>query len=150
MSKIPFTKVAYQQMQQDLDQALLEEKDILIRLQAAREMGDLSENGAYQYAKFELGNIRRKIRKLKPLLENGEIIENTPTGVATFGSTITLTNAKTTKKFMLVTKHESNPTENKLSIESPFGQAVVGKKIGDEVEIIAPAGVIRFTVASLE
>ena len=72
---IPFTLEAYQQLQADFDRLSQDRKDVMVRLQTAREMGDLSENGAYIYAKFELGSINRQLAQLRHLLKNGKVVE---------------------------------------------------------------------------
>ena len=69
-----------------------QQEEILVRLQAAREMGDLSENGAYKYAKFELGNVRRQLRRVNYLLQWGKIAAKKKTGAVDFGSKVRLKN----------------------------------------------------------
>lgn len=150
--KIPFTKAAYEAMQAELERLTQERKAVIERLQTAREMGDLSENGAYKYAKIELGSIGRQLRELSHLLKNGEITAKTtnPSQVG-FGSSVTLqrqdTGIKTT--FLIVSTHESDPLEHKLSTESPIGQAIEGKKLGDTVLVQTPAGPVQYTIVAL-
>lgn len=129
---------------------LQQEKEVLIRLKDAREMGDLSENGAYKYAKFELGNIRRELRKISHLLKVGYIPKvSSPTGVVHFGSTVTLTKESESITFMLVSKHESNPSENRISSDSPIGRAVSGKRVGDIFCVSTPKGNVTYTVSQI-
>lgn len=150
IKKIPFTRSAYEDMQRKWTELHTERKAVMMRLQAAREMGDLSENGAYHYAKFELGSIGRQIRELRPLLENGEIVEKkTASDVIEFGSQVTLKSNKKTVTYVLVSLHESNPAQGKLSFESPLGQMLVGKKVGDQVEVQAPGGTTTFLIEAV-
>lgn len=149
IKKIPFTKTAYEKLQQDFAKFTKERVEVMERLITAREMGDLSENGAYKYAKFELGDIGRQLKKIKNLLENGEIVEVSTTDTAGFGSTITISHNKKESTYMLVTQHESNPMENKLSVESPIGTALLGKKAGDIVTVQTPVGEKQYTIISV-
>ncbi len=145
--KIPFTKAAYQDLQQEFDRLTTERAAIMVRLQTAREMGDLSENGAYKYAKIELGDTNHKLRRLRHLLDNGHIIHaKDHYDKAEFGATITLQTKTKEVTYQLVSAHESNPKEGKLSLESPIGQALIGKKAGDTVNVTTPAGEMKYTV----
>lgn len=123
--------------------------EVVQRLQTAREMGDLSENGAYHAAKFELGNVGRQLREVNHLLANAYVPQVSKGSVAGFGKTITLSNGQKTLTFMLVSQYESDPKENKLSLESPIGKAVIGKKVGDQVEVTTPSGQIQYSVTEM-
>ena len=124
-------------------------KEVMKRLIIAREMGDLSENGAYSAAKVELGGIGRQMRQLKYILTNAYVPEVSKEQTAGFGKKITIKNKKTTLVFTLVGQYESDVSENKFSLESPIGQAVIGKKIGDEVVVVSPKGKIYYTIESV-
>lgn len=149
-TQIPFTRVGYQQLETDLKAYQLKREQVLVRLQTAREMGDLSENAAYHSAKFELGGIDREIRRLKYLLASGEVVDTPSNGTVTFGRTVTVTDGTRERTFLMVSGYESNPIEQKLSIHSPLGQALVGKKSGDRVEFAAPAGSMTYTIVSVK
>ena len=111
-----FTPDEFQKMQTRKKQLLRLKTEVMERVKIAREMGDLSENGAYKYGKFELGNIRRELRRLHFLLEHGTVgtVEQHYEAIA-FGCTFTLQNEFGERTFMLVNEYESNPQENKLS-----------------------------------
>ncbi len=147
---IPFTKEGYAKLQAQLADYTTRREEVLVRLQTAREMGDLSENGAYKAAKFELGGIDRELRRLKYLLQYGKVQEKANANMIDFGNTITLKNASQEITFMLVGTHESNPQEKKLSTNSPFGQAVLGKKPGDKITIEAPAGRVTYQITNVQ
>lgn len=149
MSSIPFTEEAYKKMQSEYDKLLQEEKEVIIRLQAAREMGDLSENGAYKYAKFELGSVRRQKSKLKYLLTNGVIAQKKGSSQVGFGSTVVISDGKSTKKLLIVSKHESDPKVDKISIESPIGQALIHKTVGATVVVTTPRGQVEYHIESI-
>lgn len=148
--RIPFTQEAFDKMHAEVDRLVQYREEVVVRLQAAREQGDLSENGAYKYAKMELGNIGRQLRDLKYKLTFGYVPVKATTGAIDFGTTVTIQDDQRTMTFMLVSQHESDPTKNKLSTTSPIGQAVKGKKVGDVVEVQAPAGVVRWEIVKVE
>lgn len=133
--RIPFTQETLDDMQAEYAALIEQEKDVIVRLQTAREMGDLSENGAYRYAKFELGNTRRRLKELKRMLDRGVVIKSSNNGVVQLGSTVTLKNDDEEMTFTLVSKYESDPSKKKLSDQSPIGRAVMGKKLNDQVVI---------------
>ncbi len=147
---IPFTPEAFAQLQADLERLNQEQKEILIRLQTAREMGDLSENGAYHAAKFELGSIRRQLSKVKHLLANGQVVHKQKSDMIGFGSQVSVSDGNRTTIFTLVSLHESDPSQHKLSIESPLGQALLGKKAGDQIIFQAPRGEVNYHVLKVE
>lgn len=137
-------------MQRTWQRLTQERKEVLVRLKDAREMGDLSENGAYKYAKFELGSLNRQLKELRYLLENGEIfVKPASTGVVTFGSTVVLkTNGKKIT-YTLVNQHESDPSQGKLSLESPLGSLLLGKKVGETVSLVLPKGKTEYLVEKI-
>lgn len=147
---IPFTKAGFAKLEKDLDSLMQKRKEVLVRLQAAREMGDLSENGAYKGARQELGTIDRQIRKLQYLINYGQVVEIKNSKTAGFGSRITLDDGKKKLTFSLVGSYEADPAKSKLSIDSPIGKAVVGKKVGDKVIINAPAGQTIYSLVKIE
>jgi transcription elongation factor GreA len=111
--------------------------------------GDLSENGAYKYAKFELGNVRRELKKINHLLRWGVVTKAKNNLIADFGSSVSLKNDKMEVTYMLVSEHESNPMEKKLSVKSPLGKSIVGKSVGEIVTFQAPAGEVRYEVVKI-
>lgn len=149
---IPLTAAAYAENKLKYNQLTILRKEVMERLKIAREMGDLSENGAYTYAKFELGSIGRQLRTLKYLLANGYIAQTaTTTDTAEFGNTITICNLATKKEltFLLIDEHESDPTNHKLSLQSPIGQAVKGKRVGAKVVVQTPAGQTQYQILTI-
>jgi len=137
---IAFTQEGYDKMQAEFDGLTLERVEVLKRLQTAREMGDLSENGAYKAARFELGGIDRRLRRLTYLLRVGKVTKALHDGTVQFGSRVTVDNAGKQMTFLLVNEFESNPSERKLSTNSPIGKAVFGRKQGETVTMETPNG----------
>lgn len=144
--RIPFTADKFAQIKAEIKRLEAERKEVMKRLQAAREMGDLSENGAYKYAKFELGDIGRKLRMLNFQATYGYVQKVTKTDTVQFGSNVTLSTGKKTITYMMVSEYESNPREGKLATTSPLGKVLMGKKAGDTVSFTAPVGVIEYLI----
>jgi transcription elongation factor GreA len=102
-------------------------------------MGDLSENGLYKAAKFELGNIDRTLRRLSHFINKG-VIAVKPTGKIGIGSKVTVIEEEKKKEFQIVGDFEANPTENKISSNSPLGKALMNMKAGQAIDIKTPGG----------
>lgn len=147
---IPFTKAGYEKLEKDLSTLLEKRKESLVRLQAAREMGDLSENAAYKGARLELGTIDRQVRKLHYLINYGQVMEIKDSKTVGFGAEITLDDGVKKLTFKLVGSYEADPLKQKLSIDSPLGKAVIGKKVGDKMVVSAPAREIIYTVVDIK
>ncbi len=148
---IPFTAQAYADNQAEYDRLKNLRVEVMERLKAAREMGDLSENGAYKYAKFELGDIGRRMRHLKHLLINGYVAEaSSDSSTVDFGRKVKLQSGNSEFTFFLVSEHESDLSHNKLSINSPIGRAIVGKKMGDTVTVETPRGTSAYTILEIQ
>lgn len=120
------------------------------RIKAAREFGDLAENAEYISAREEQERVEGRIGEIENILQNVEVIKK-PRGDSKvqLGSKVTLKNNGKTKEFQVVGTVEADPLEGKISDESPIGQALLGKKVGDEVEITTPAEVSTYKVASI-
>lgn len=146
---IPFTQEAFDKLENDLKKLQKERVEIMERLKTAREMGDLSENGAYKYAKFELGNVSRQLRQVKHLIENGYIKTVTKHSGVDFGSKVSLLQGKQEMMFIMVSEHESDLTQNKLAMTSPLGQALMGKVIGDTITVEAPSGQMQYIIKDI-
>ncbi|MFC1627402.1 GreA/GreB family elongation factor [Patescibacteria group bacterium] len=147
---IKLTKEKLEQSKKDLESLSKERAEILIRLQAAREMGDLSENGAYTAAKSELRDTDRKIRHLERLLKWGVIVENKNTGTIDFDSKVVLNSGQKDIEYHLVSGFESDPLKGKLSVYSPIGKALVGKKAGEQITVNTPNGKTSYKIVSVK
>ncbi len=151
-ANIPFTREGYAAMEQKMADLTEKRKGAIIALRTARDMGDLSENGAYKAARFELSGIDRELRKLVFQKRYGIIIEKkeSSAGTADFGRRITLHAQGVELTITLVGSFESDPTSSRISIASPLGKALMGKRTGETVVVRAPAGQKIYTIKEIE
>ncbi len=119
----------------------------------ARDKGDLSENFEYHAAKREQSRLLGRIRFKQRVLEFARVIDTSRLGSDKVGllSKVEITNLASNAHmaYTLVSPHEANMKEGKISIKSPIGQALLGKKVGDVVDVHVPAGIIRLKIESI-
>ena len=128
--------------------------EVVQRVSDARNMGDLSENAEYTAAREELSFIDGRIDELEDFLKQVVLIEDnkavTSKGkMIQLGSKVTVKVREKEEIYMVVGEWEADPTEKKISNESPLGKSLLGKSIGDQVEVTAPAGKILYTITSI-
>lgn len=127
--------------------------DIAEKIKVARGYGDLSENSEYDEAKNEQAKIEARIIEIEAMLKNIEIIEDVKGKVKTvsLGVTVKALDMEFDEEceYRVVGSTEANPVEGKISDESPLGKALLGKKIGDEVIVDAPAGELKFKILEI-
>ena len=120
----------------------------------ARDKGDLSENFEYHAAKREQGRLLGRIRFKQRVLEFARVIDTSrlDSGAVMLLTKVELTNLNTNTKmtYTLVSPHEANLLEHKISIKSPIGRALLGKKVGDVVEVQVPAGLQKLRIESIQ
>lgn len=120
------------------------------RLSVARSMGDLSENNDYQDAKEELAFIDGRISELENLVTNAQVAHPATAGPVDVGHKVTVKVDSSQAIFHIVGEWEADPAQKKISLSSPLGQALMGKKVGEKVEVAAPAGKILYTIVAIE
>ena len=116
------------------------------RLADAREAGDLSENSEYTAAKQDLSFMDGRIAELEELIHTAKIITVKSNGHIDMGSKVTLHVNGKQEMFHLVGEWEADPMNKKISHESPLGKALMGKKVGEQVEVEAPAGKVKYKI----
>jgi transcription elongation factor GreA len=120
----------------------------------AREKGDLKENAEYDAAKEAQGMLEAKIKQLEGVLANARILDesNIDTSKVSILTRVTLTNMNTKKQvtYKIVSENEADLKLGKISVTSPIGKSLLGKVIGDVVDVIVPAGVLKFKVEKIE
>lgn len=121
------------------------------RLHNAQEDGELIENAEYEDAKNEQAFVEGRILQLETMLSNAVLIEEHGSNdVVGLGSRVTVKEGgNNTEEYMLVGAAEANPKEGRISNESPLGRALLGRRVGDEVKVQAPAGPITFRVVKI-
>ena len=116
----------------------------------ARSFGDLSENSEYDEARNEQAKVEARIAELEALIENAEIFDdsNLDTSIVNIGSFVKVYDEKNDEEieYHIVGSNETDPFENKISVESPVGVALNGKRAGDVVAVHAPAGTINLEI----
>lgn len=122
---------------------------LVSRLSLARSMGDLSENSDYITAKEELSFTDGRIAELEDLIKNAKIPTPSGTDSVDIGHAVTVKVNGTQHVFSIVGEWEANPAEKKISPSSPLGQALIGRKVGDQVEVPAPAGKVIYTILKI-
>lgn len=120
----------------------------------AREKGDLKENAEYDAAKEAQGMLEAKIKQLDGILATARILDENSidTSKVSILTKVTLTNLATKKKvtYKIVSEKEADLKLGKISVTSPIGKSLLGKIIGDQVEVIVPAGILNFKVELIE
>ncbi len=145
------TKDGVAELEQERDELVSQRGAIAERIKTAREFGDLAENAEYSSARQEQERTELRISEIESILQNVEIIKK-PKGDSKvqLGSGVVLKgeNGKT-KEFQVVGTVEADPLNGKISDESPIGTALLGKKVGDTVEITTPAETSTYKVVSI-
>jgi len=128
-----------------------ERKELSEKLAKAIAFGDLSENAAYHEAKESQSFLEGKILELKSAIKNAVIItENKNKDCVSIGCRVELNLNGEKIKFQIVGAQESNPSEGKISNESPLGRALLGRRKGEIVDVDAPSGKIKYKIEKIE
>lgn len=148
--KIYLTKEGLEELKQEFEElSKVKRPEILNRVSQARNMGDLSENAEYTVAREELSFIDGRIEELEELLKQAILISNNHSSTIKLGSTVKVITTDGKEEFTVVGEWEADPKERKISHESPLGKALLGKKVGEKVEVEAPAGKIIYTIEAI-
>ena len=124
--------------------------EIANRLSIARSYGDLSENAEYDGAKRDHQDLEKRVLEIERILKNAEVIKNQKRSSVAVGSVVALIADGKTVSYHIVGSVEADPAERKISDQSPIGQALLGKKEGEEVTINLPAGAKKYKVKKIE
>lgn len=149
-----FTPEGLKNIQEELDQLIrFERPKISKQIAEARDKGDLSENAEYDAAKEAQGLLELRISKLQDKLSKARIIDKSKLDKSKVFvlCTVTIKNLKNgfSNKYTLVPEEEADLKNGKLSVESPIAKGLLGKKVGDKVEIQVPAGIIPFQIVDI-
>lgn len=155
MEKIPVTKDGFVKMEADLKNLKLVERPAIIKAIAeAREHGDLSENAEYSAAKEKQSFIEGRISDLEARISRAQVIDvSSLSGDSVkFGATVTVIDEDTEEKaiYQIVGDYEADMTARKLAINAPLSRALIGKSVGDSVEVNTPKGQKFYEIAKVE
>ena len=145
MEKVPMTRTGFTQMEEELKRLKgVERPSIIVALEEARAHGDLSENAEYHAAKERQAFVESRILDLGSKISRAQIIDTSGlTGkTVKFGATVTVVDEDddAEMEFQIVGEDESDIKEQRLSVRSPLACALIGKSVGDEVEVTTPSG----------
>lgn len=151
---VKLTKEGLKKLEDELEYLKTKKRiEVAERIKLAIEFGDISENSEYEDAKNEQAFVEGKIITLEKMLSNAEIIDETNLNIniVGMGSHVTLKDLEfgDEEEYVIVGSAEADPMENKMSDESPVGDAIIGKKVGDVVEVNVPAGALKYEIISI-
>jgi transcription elongation factor greA len=147
--KYQITDSGRKELEKELAELKSRRGEIAEKIAEARSFGDLSENAEYDAAREEQGLLETRVIEIEDILQHASIIKAADATVVGLGSAVELKNSDKTVTYTVVGPVEADPMEGKISDESPIGQALMGKKVGDEVTISTPKGEIVYTISSL-
>jgi len=149
------TEDGYKKLEREIENLeTIERPKISQQIAEARDKGDLSENAEYDAAKEAQGMMEMKISQLKSLFSNARILDESKinTDSVQILTAVTLLNTKTNQEFVysIVSESEANLKEKKISVSTPIAKGLLGKKIGDVVDIPVPAGILTFQIMNIQ
>jgi transcription elongation factor GreA len=155
MDKVPMTAEGYQALDEELKRLKTQERPSAIAAIAeARTHGDLSENAEYHAAKERQGWIEGRIAEIEDKIARAQVIDVSKLSGAQvkFGATVKVVDEDTEEKavYQIVGEHEANVKSGKISVTSPLARAMIGKEVGEVVEVNTPGGVKAYEIAKIE
>jgi transcription elongation factor GreA len=155
MDKFQITTEGYQKLKAEIDNLKnVERPKVIKQIAEAREHGDLKENAEYHSAKDKQGFIEAQIADLEKKFSRAEVIDVSKISgdKVQFGATVRLENLDSEKKvtYKIVSEFEANIDDGLISSTAPVGRALIGKRIGDEVEIKIPNGIINYEILEIK
>ena len=136
-------------LEKELEELKSSRGDIAQRIADARSQGDLSENSEYDEALNQQGQLEGRIAEIEEILQNASIIKTKATDKVMVGCTVELQTGAKKVEYTIVGSVEADPLEGKISDESPIGKALLGKKVGDSVEIKTPSGAASYKITKI-
>jgi transcription elongation factor GreA len=155
MSKVSYiTEEGLQKLKAELEHMVRVERPSISRqIAEARDKGDLSENAEYDAAKDAQGMLEMRIAKLEDIVANSRVIDETKIDISKVQilNKVKILNKKTnaTLEYMIVSETEANLKEGKLAASSPIAKALMGKKVGDTVDVTVPSGQVTFAILEI-
>jgi transcription elongation factor GreA len=153
MADVHITPEGLEAVQQELDELTSQKRpSIVAKIKAARELGDLSENFEYHAAKNEQGMMEARVKELESIIKNHVLIEaRTEKGVVGMGNTVRFAeDGADEERYRIVGPAEADPKAGRVSYESALGKALIGHRVGDEVDINTPGGRYSVRITGIE
>ena len=155
LKEVILTPEGYEKLKHEIEFLSTDKRrEVADRIRVARDFGDISENAEYDDAKNEQAMLEHKIAQLEERLLNARVIDSgdVDLSVVSIGAKIRLkdVDANRTDEYFIVGSAEANPSEAKLSNESPVGKAIIGKKKGETVEVSAPRGSLKYKILDIK
>jgi transcription elongation factor GreA len=153
MSEVHITPEGLEAVQKELqDLTTRRRPEIVSKIKAARELGDLSENFEYHAAKNEQGMMEARVKELEAIVKNHVLIETrTEKNVVGMGNTVRFAeDGEDEEIYRIVGPAEADPKAGRVSYESALGKALIGHRVGDKVEIRTPSGVYSVRITAIE
>jgi transcription elongation factor GreA len=152
-NKIPLTKEGLEKLKKELETLVnIKRPEVVERLASSRKTGDMTEESEYTQAKQELVFIDGRIDELQEVINRALMIDQGHGNCreVKLGCKVTVKNVSKEHVFHLVGEWEADPSRAKISHQSPLGQSLLGKKIGERVEVEAPAGKVVYTIIKID
>ena len=144
------TKDGLEELKNEHDELVNKKRPVAVtRLSAARDLGDLSENSEYAAAKQDLAFIDGRIAELEEIIHAAKVVTSHGKQKVDVGCKVTLHVNGKKESYTVVGEWEANPTEKKISHSSPLGKALLGRKVGEKVNVDAPAGTVDYTIVEI-
>src|SRR3989338_761694 len=126
-------------------------KEILENLAYAKSLGDLSENAEYHQTREDQGKLEERIQKIEQILQSSQVVSGGGGEVIEIGSKVVVVKdgEKREKKYQIVGSEEADMTQGKISNKSPFGQALLGRKKGDDISFKTPSGAVNYKIINV-
>lgn len=147
--KYQITDAGKQELENELEELKSRRGEIAEKIAEARSFGDLSENAEYDAAREEQGLLETRVAEIEDILQHAAIIQANDASKVHLGSVVELENDGKVVTYTVVGPVEANPLEGRVSNESPIGQALMEKKVGDTVVIATPKAELTYRVAAI-
>jgi transcription elongation factor GreA len=155
MEKVPMTAEGYRVLDEELKRLKSQERpNVIAAISEARSHGDLSENAEYHAAKERQGFIEGRIAELEDKISRAQVIDVSKLsgGQVKFGATVTVVDEDTEDeaRYQIVGEHEADVKQGRISVTSPIARSLIGKEMGDVVEVNTPGGVKAYEILKVE
>lgn len=147
------TKEKFEELKKELENLkTVKRKEVAEDLEYSKSLGDLSENAEYHEARDMQAAVEDRILKLETLLQSAQIVSQHHSDVVGVGTAVSIqkSSEKESKLYKIVGSEEADMSQGKLSVTSPLGAAIMGKKKGDKVAVTTPKGKIEYTITAIK